>query len=138
MEFKGSKYEVNKDLSTTEIAKLIRKEIKERFPNIKVSVHTEYFANGSSIDVWVQDAGFNPINPKWNPRDYSTPMHINPIYTEQGKQLLKDLEAIVNQYNRDNSDTQIDYFDVSFYSDVSYSSEFEHRCMLALGIKVEP
>lgn len=65
--WKGEKYETTKDLSTTEIAKLIRKEIKECFPNIKVSVRTQYFSGGSSIDVYITNAGFKPINPQVYP-----------------------------------------------------------------------
>ena len=47
--FKGKNY--NSDLTTTEIAKLIRKQLKKEFPNCKFSVRTEYFSGGSSITV---------------------------------------------------------------------------------------
>lgn len=43
----------------------------------------------------------------------------NPELTEYGKAVLKDLNKVVNAYNFDDSDGQIDYFHTNFYSDVS-------------------
>lgn len=134
--FVGERYTETRDLTTVQIAALIRKEMQERFPTIKVSVRTEYYSGGSSIDIWVKSCNFNPINPQWNPRDYITPMHNNPRYTDQGKQLLKDLEQLANRYNRDNSDNSIDYFDVRFYLSVEYDSDFERENIEKLGVKV--
>lgn len=131
--WKGEKYETTKDLSTTDIAKLIRKDIKECFPSIKVSVRTQYFSGGSSIDVYIIDAGFNQINPEWAPQN---PLLSVSRYTERGKQLLKDIEAIGNKYNRSDCDGMIDYFDVHFYYHVTYDYDFEKRCIQELGIKV--
>jgi len=134
--FIGERYTETRDLSTTQIAALIRKEIREWFPTIKVSVRTEYFSGGSSIDIWVKSCDFNPINPRWDPRDYVTPMYNNPRYTDRGRQLLKDFEQIANKYNRDNSDSSIDYFDVRFYLSVEYDSDFERQNIEKLGITV--
>lgn len=57
----GYKYEEQKNLTTTEIAKLIRKDIKREIKDgmlparWKYSVRTRYFAGGSSIDIRVRD-----------------------------------------------------------------------------------
>jgi hypothetical protein len=57
----GEKYEAQQGLSTTEIAKLIRADIKTAvkdgtLPSTwKYSVKTEYFSGGSSIDVRVKN-----------------------------------------------------------------------------------
>jgi len=59
MNFIGKRY--NPDLTTTEIAKLIRKELKEKFPNCKFSVTTEYFSGGSSITISLMEANFKVI-----------------------------------------------------------------------------
>lgn len=134
--FRGSKYEETKDLPLTEIAKRIKQEIRERYPRVKVSVRTEFYSMGCSVDVWVQDADFNPINPEWLPSDSWYPVPKS-RYTEQGKQLLKDIEGIVQQYNRDNSDSSIDYFEVRFYSSVEYTYDLQKRYMEQLGLKVE-
>ena len=76
----GNKY-TNK-LSTTEISKKVREEIKEAkkkgvIPkSAKISVTTSYFAGGSSIDITVRELPFNPLNSKrvlWekeNPHQY--------------------------------------------------------------------
>jgi len=57
--FKGSKYDSN--LTTTEIAKLIREQLKKEFPKCKFSVRTEYFSGGSSITVSLMSAPFKVI-----------------------------------------------------------------------------
>lgn len=46
------------NLSTTEIAKLIRKELKEKFPQCKFSVRSEYYSMGSSITISIMKANF--------------------------------------------------------------------------------
>lgn len=132
----GDKYkEVSeKNLSTVDIAKLIRKELKEKYLGIKVSVRSEYFANGSSIDVYIKDCGFNPINPEWDPGNYDLPMDQNQRYTDKAKQLLKELEKLGNKYRRSDCDGMIDYFDVNFWYNVSFDYDFEQECIRKIGI----
>jgi len=136
--FIGERYTETRDLTTVQVAALIRQDIKKQFPNLKIFVRSEYYSGGSSIDIRVKSCDFNPINPAWDPNDYMTSMDNNPRYTERGKTLLRDLERIVNRYNRDNSDSSIDYFDVRFYSSVTYDYAFEQEKMRELGITVRP
>lgn len=120
--WEGKKYQETKSLSTTDCAKLIRKEIKEKFPGIKVSVRTQYFAGGSSIDVRIVDCGYNPINPEHNPLENDMDLRKS-IYIEKALQLKKDLEKIGNQYRYDDSDGMIDYFNTRFYFSVEFDWE---------------
>jgi len=131
--WKGGKYEETKNLSTTEIAKLIRKEIKQKFPNIKASVRTEYFSGGSAINVVIKECNFNPINPNYQLNSIAL-AYQNPRYTDRGQKLLDDIEKIGNQYRYSDCDGMIDYFNVNFWFDVRYSYEFENECMKKLGI----
>jgi len=122
--WEGTRYD--KDRRTTDTAKLIRKELKARFPQVKASVRTQYFAGGSSIDVRIEECGFNPLNPNFDPKDYLSPMDRNPRYTKEGRELLKDIREIGNSYRFNDSDGMIDYFDTNFYFDVVLAWEMEH------------
>ena len=53
------------NLSTTEIAKSIREQLKEEFPNCKFSITRQYFSMGSSITVCLMKSNFKVI------RDFS-------------------------------------------------------------------
>ena len=57
--FKGLKYD--SDLTTTEIAKLIREQLKREFPRCKFSVRSKYFSMGSEITVSLLYAPFKVI-----------------------------------------------------------------------------
>ena len=123
--WEGKRYKEAKDLPLKEIAKRIKQEIRQKHPDITVSVRTEHFANGCAINVTIKDCPFNPINPEWNNRD----TQINRIYTEQARALLKDIEHIGNQYKRSDSDGMIDYFNESFYYSVNFDWELKHNAM---------
>ena len=118
----GTRYETVKDLSTTEIAKLIRKDIKKEHPEIKCSVISKYYAGGSSIDIYIKEMPFNPINPDFDFENGFT-NDITPQYTEQFKTLEADVEAIHNKYNYNKSDAMVDYFDVNYYGSVNLDYE---------------
>lgn len=125
----GDKYHAAKDLSTVEIAKLIRKDIKEHIekgclPEGKYNVRSKYFAGGSSIHVYVSnlehvvynDEYLYAVNNKLPVREWP-----RSCYTELAKNVLKTVERIANQYNYDGSEVQVDYFDVNFY----FSADFD-------------
>lgn len=53
----------SKYLKTTEVAKLIRKELKENYPNVKFSVVSDSYSGGSSINVhWINGPSIDLIN----------------------------------------------------------------------------
>ena len=123
--WEGRKYAETENLSTTDIAKRIRKDIKQQFPTRKCSVRTEYFSMGSSINVKIKDPGFNPINPAYNPNEFINEQ--NHKYTEEALKLRKAIERIGDQYRYDDTDGMIDYCNTNFYYNVSYpwSREYE-------------
>lgn len=54
---------MTKYLSTAEVAKIIRKELKENFPGIKFSVRSKVYAGGSSIRIGYTDGpAYNKVN----------------------------------------------------------------------------
>ena len=94
-------------------AKKIRADIKTAkqhgvIPNdVKVSVRSDRFAGGQSVDVRL--SGWNP-EAVW----YEDEIH-GYLKTTAAKQVEIAVEAIRSAYNRDASDSMVDYFDVTYY-----------------------
>jgi hypothetical protein len=136
----GSKYEEVKRLSTTEIAKRIRADIKlarkvetklgaatgsdvalvdplaalATMPKtIKVSVRTDYYSGGSSIDVRV----YNLPEKGWGyveePYDWDR-SRTHWVPGPQLKPILDALKEIHWSYNYDRSDAMVDHFDRNY------------------------
>jgi hypothetical protein len=132
----GAKYDHDHRLSTVDIAKLIRQDIKmarkvarmmatpgavavadpiaDAPAGIKFSVRSQYFAGGSSIDVHI--CGI-PHAWGWETREdhygYMTEMPTSALAA-----LAKEVRSIMDAYNHDGSDSQADHFDVRFYGSV--------------------
>jgi hypothetical protein len=143
MKFTGTKY--NKNLSTTEIAGLIRQEIKaavksEMLPKAKYSVCSTHYSGGSSIDIVIIAPLFTIMNPKRielearDPRFQWQTYESEPRYTAEASQALKAIEGMLSSYNFDDSDSQSDYFHVNFYGHVKFDwrdESAEHERVLA-------
>lgn len=54
--WEGKNY--NNNLSTTDIAKIIRQQLKKEYPNCKFSIRSEYYSMGSSIHICLISAPF--------------------------------------------------------------------------------
>lgn len=131
----GDKYAATASLSTTEVAKLIRQDIKVarkvgvtgeatatvalRNPiadapaEIKFGVRTEYFAGGSSIVIKI-----NNIPEQWGYEERVVHGHPAMMPTTALQELADDLAAVMAAYNYDGSDTRADYWHVRFYAQV--------------------
>lgn len=127
--FTGSKYKDTANLSTTQIAKLVRSELRAKFPQkkwYKFSVRTDYFAWWSSIDVDIIAVPFKVTTDEYveavknniNRSYYNIKM-----FTPEAEELERVSKAILNQYNFDDSDSQTDYFHVNYYWHVQYAYE---------------
>ena len=129
MKTTGEKYLANKDASATDIAKMIRADIKAavkigKLPAAKYSVRTEYSSMSRSINVRLSEVNGSAFNPTWfvfNAAHPHAPGSSSPTrYAPKVDGALRTLEAIVDSYNYDNSDSQSDSFDVNFYSNVTF------------------
>jgi hypothetical protein len=138
----GYRYDETKDLSTTEIAKRIREDIKVAKSEGLLptrwaySVRSAYFSGGSSIDVtvrdcadaWVEcDGGQNCHNVWCSARRdpaYAAHASAHQVLSDEAAAAKITLERIHNAYNHDGSEIQVDYFDVNYYGQVS----FEDAC----------
>jgi hypothetical protein len=128
--WEGSLYRKYKGSSTTEIAKMIRKEVRRfaKREKIKVSVRTENFTGGSEIRVEITEIRFDPFTEEWKDHlrtDRNTLPGCRHKYCPHMRWLIRKIERIVNEYNFDDSDGMIDYFSCNFYSFVTLNWELE-------------
>jgi hypothetical protein len=127
----GSKYVATKNLRDTEIAKLIRGDIKAAIAagdlpkGLKCSVRTSGSSTHSAIDITVTavPAGFLYWTEAFLVHDLMHP-HVcfdGDRTTEEAQAIVRKLEQIHGAYNFDNSDSQTDYFHVRYYGGANFS-----------------
>jgi hypothetical protein len=137
----GSKY--NRDLTITDIAKEIRKDLKVFKDTYKFSVKVTRYTGGRNISVTIKDCVKDEIYKTcWDELDNKQRVFIldklgedwfknktvqeldnmaklqsmyNRFYNQSMLDDIAKIDSIVNAYNYDDSDTQTDYFDVNFY-----------------------
>jgi len=119
--FEGSKYRQTANLPRTELAKLMRADIKAlKLPKgFKISVRTESFSGGGAIRICVMAVpeGFNLIE------SLSDGLCQRRTLTPAAKRLLASLKAIHSAYQYDDSDIMTDYFHCRYYGDAEYHYE---------------
>lgn len=127
-EYRGAKYEGTRNLSNTEIAKVMRDDVKVAkkrglLPkDLKVSVRCEHYTS-IEIRITAFPAGTVVYSPEYleatgnlmHPTKYGRRVE---EYTPEVKAWFDTLKEIHNAYNRDNSDSMSDYFDVRYYGSV--------------------
>jgi hypothetical protein len=109
-------------------AKEVRKQLKQKYPACKFSVTIEKYSGGQSMTVALMAAPFAVFENGSNPdgyaqlnqytlrNEYATDRNCNGAQlTEQAWNVMKDTDKIASADNWDNSDSQIDYFDVNYY-----------------------
>lgn len=135
----GPKYQQGY-MSAADIAKLIRTDIKLAMKaaraeakdgeiavpdpltlipaDVKITVKTENFSGGRSIDVIMrnipQDWGFSMQEPRWGGQPMEMP-------TPELRAAASALKDILDAYNHNGTMSEIDYFDVNYYGHVMTS-----------------
>lgn len=119
----GEKYEATRKMDTTGVAKLFRADVKAAIKSgtipagVKLSVRTEYFSGGSSIDVKIRALPCRLFSGERGPTGMAK---YNP-----GAEAIRDrLRSMLDAYNFDGSDHMTDYFHVRFYGEVVFDWEF--------------
>ena len=116
----GSKFQKGRDI--TEIAKLVRKDIKAAIKEgvlpkgLKVSVRCQR-GSGRSLNVQVNTAPY-PVKRPATQEEFDM-WHVESFPSDEAKRVEDVLESIAKAYNYDGSDTQYDYWNVNFYLHVS-------------------
>lgn len=127
----GYRYEEVRDLTTVDIAKRIRADIKQAKAEGLLPTRWTYSVrtdHGTSIDVEVRDCP-----DAWRPCDgschYDRCSVRNPdgryaephnVLTDEAEAAKMTLERIHGAYNYDGSEVQVDYFDVRYYGHVEF------------------
>jgi len=90
-------------------------------------VRTREYAGGGSIDVRVTavPAGFKVQNPARMYMDLCRVDSARPYFTPEAAAVLRKLDALLQAYNRDDSDSMVDHFDVRFYGDAGFEWQLE-------------
>lgn len=127
-------------LPLKEIAVRVRADIKAaikdgRLPAFKVSVVTDYYSMGQSLDVKVKavPAGYlvpnlaNVIWAKENPNTYPghAPSNARNRESDEARAHLAIIDGIVSEYHRNDSDMMTDYYSVNFAKRVDFHWELE-------------
>lgn len=150
---RGTKYEATRGLGSADIAARIRADIKAAQkagtvpPGLKISVRKHSYSGGYSIDVRVTalPPSFTIYNPdylrheKEHERGAFVPFYGDRLSPEW-KAAKAALEALHGAYNRDNSDSMSDYFDVRYYGDVGLHWELERdvrKAELGAALSIE-
>jgi hypothetical protein len=140
--WEGKHYKATASDSSADLARHIRKQLKEQLPDCKFSVKKEDYSGGRRISVSLMSAPFavfaepNEDVAFQNQRNFTTdemiawwkqtiekghyqlnPYHIDSEYylTEKGREVAKKMIQIVQDFNFDDSDGMIDYFHTNFY-----------------------
>lgn len=129
----GSNYDYN--LSMKDIANKVRNFCKEIFPECKFSITTEGNYAYDKINIALMEAPYRlnktfeeltekelyNTNYSYNYRYGHTTTNeekeyfLKTCYTYEIQNIIKEINAFVNSYRRDDSDGMIDYFDCNFY-----------------------
>lgn len=147
MKFVGSRYNETANMDITEIAKILRSDIRAaiksgEFPKgLKFSARIDRFSGGKSLHVYLSSLGdggtiLNPARVKLDrdePHHTYSPWDAKP-YTATASRVMAAIKSMMNSFNYDDSDTMTDYFHVRFYGDVTIdwrAEDEEKKAILA-------
>lgn len=120
----GDKYD--KSLSTKEIARLVRKELKEKYPRAKFSVASSH----NNLSIKIKAVPFEVRSVEFI--DYKNSGSTDGFYaiydqahrlSPEAQALLQSVEIICNAYRFNDCDSMTDYFRVNFWLSVEYDYE---------------
>lgn len=126
----------NPNLTTKEIGAIIRKELKEFFPNISFNLTTQY----NKISIEIKSCNVDLLNREYI--EYSNSsyeefqqyklklrsqwINYNEMeHTEYWNYILGFIQKMLTRYNFDDSDAMTDYFHCNFYIHLSISRNLE-------------
>jgi len=151
---KGEKFD--RSLETKEVAKRVRQQIRKRikdendevFPvGMKVSVRTDSFSGGSSIDATVTQVpeGFGINNPERvktitrNPNDVPPSLHQLPELTDAAQAVIDEIESMLGEYRHVDSDLHTDLYNCNFFTSIAFDYKIKgaERAAIAASVSDE-
>lgn len=94
--------ENNKNLSTKEVAKILREHLKKQYPSLKFSVTCQYYSMGSSLHVHLMQSHFNmivPFNKLSQDAIYNYTQYLNNYTIEQLKEIQNKKYHQLNHFS---------------------------------------
>lgn len=135
----GSKYESGKYLSSAELTKSIRNDLKEAqskgyLPKaLKFSVTKEDFSGGRSVSISIRGMDNKSIYGK----DIQTKAELNQHFQDSNSvsdsqskntnEIMERVKGIADAYNNQSIHSEIDYFSTSYYSRVKIEDKFDRE-----------
>lgn len=118
----GNEYKPGMDIK--DIAKIVRKRIKEAYPGFKFSVKIQRYSGGQSMNANLVEAPagfqFYVENPQYcggyQPNRYNEFYERPAVQSDEFKDMMANVKAMMQSFNYDGSEIQVDYFDVNFYA----------------------
>ncbi len=113
--WEGINYEIGLDIA--EIAKLIRKQLKNDFPQANFSITSKRYSGGQSLTIALMEDIEHPFKDGTTGYEQINHYYIdsNDKLTDRAKTMLKRAVSLANSFNFNDSDGQIDYFHTNFY-----------------------
>ena len=115
--WKGANYDSNR--STGDVSKILREYVKRVYPDHKFSITTQYYSGGSDIHVALMTAPYEALK---NGKQHSLNQYYlkeDEALTPAAKRVMLDINRVINSYRMSDCDSMIDYFNVSFYYNLS-------------------
>jgi len=135
----GKRYSNN--LGIADIAKIIRKELKEKYPACTFSTTIQKYSGGQSLHLALMSAPFEVFNTehkqdkngniytdrdygyaqlnKYQFKEYADGYNNGAYLTKEAYEVVRAAADLANSFNYDDSDAQIDYFHCNFYLNIN-------------------
>lgn len=135
-DFYGSKYTGYQPAA--QVSKQIRQDLKaaqaagEIPADLTFSVKSDSYSMGQSVNVKIQGRTEAQVWKTETVNEHGFDREVRRFHPE-AEAVLDKVRAIANAYNRDRSDSMVDYFDVMYYLHVDYESAWSrnHRAAQA-------
>lgn len=130
----GMNYKNTRGMDISDIAKLIRSELKSKFPECKFSVTIERYSGGQSLYISLMSApfeaalggydlddnnlpfdGYTQLNEKRFLKEYGDGKNNGAVLTPSAWEVLGYATAYASSFNFNDIDSMTDYFNVRFY-----------------------
>ena len=110
-------------VNVTDINKIVKKVVKNVYPDVKLSARKDHGGYHDAITVEVVECDTHIIKYTYTEEEKSGnwPPHARE-YTEKGKAVMGLIKNVLAYFNKNNSDSMTDYFEVGFYSYITHAS----------------
>ena len=113
----GADYDGSLDVK--DIAKLVRKALKDELPGFKFSVNIDRFSGGSALRIGLVDVPAYFVMAEYSEEYRRIYGRDGIAYSKGLSELFEKAKEIAERWNYDDSNSMVDYFSVNYYVSVS-------------------